>query len=222
MPLDHFATLRQSIPRMRHLVSQLEPTYRLETVAEINEAFLEQNGIRAVLWDVDGTLMPYHGKDVDPVFPHVRAMFRDGPARHAILSNCDEARFDELGHIFPEVPLLRAYSVPRETVFRFRLREIDTHTPEDIEHLLATGGKQIRKPSSELIRHGMDVLKETDPEAVLMVGDQYLTDIASANLAGVRSVKVETFRPDTFPRTLRVSQLLESLVYRLFGAKGGG
>jgi predicted HAD superfamily phosphohydrolase YqeG len=188
-------------------------------VAEIDEVFLEQNGIRAVLWDVDGTLMSYHGKNVDPEFSHVRAMFRDGAARHAILSNCNEARFDELGRIFPEVPLLRAYSAPREDVFRFRLHEIDTHTPEDIEHLLATGGRQIRKPSGELIQHGMEVLKETDPQAVLMVGDQYLTDIASANLAGARSVKVETFRQDTFPRTLRVSQMLEGSLYKLFGGR---
>ena len=216
MPTDHLATLRQSIPRIRQLLSQLEPTYQLETVAEINAAFLERNEIRAVLWDVDGTIMSYHGKDVDPGFPHVRAMFRDGPARHAILSNCDEARFDELGRMFPEVPLLRGYSAPRESVFRYRLREIDTHTQEDIERLLATGGRQIRKPSGELIEYGMKVLEETDPQAVLMVGDQYLTDIASANLAGTRSARVKTFRRDTFPRSIRTSQRLETLIYRLF------
>ena len=215
MATDHLATLRQSIPRIRQLLSQLEPTYQLETVGEINAAFLERNCIRAVLWDVDGTIMSYHGKDVDPEFPHMRAMFRDGPARHAILSNCDEARFDELGRMFPEVPLLRGYSAPRESVFRYRLREIDTHTQEDIERLLATGGRQIRKPSGELIEYGMEVLEETDPQAVLMVGDQYLTDIASANLAGTRSAKVRTFRRDTFPRSIRTSQRLETLVYRL-------
>jgi len=216
MATDHLATLRQSIPRIRQLLSQLEPTYQLETVGEINAAFLERNCIRAVLWDVDGTIMSYHGKDVDPEFPHMRAMFRDGPARHAILSNCDEARFDELGRMFPEVPLLRGYSAPRESVFRYRLREIDTHTQEDIERLLATGGRQIRKPSGELIEYGMEVLEETDPQAVLMVGDQYLTDIASANLAGTRSAKVKTFRRDTFPRSIRTSQRLEILIYRLF------
>jgi len=188
-------------------------------VAEIDAAFLEQNQIRAVLWDVDGTLMSYHGKDVDPEFPHIGAMFRDGPAHHAILSNCDEARFDKLGRMFPEVPLLRGYAAPRESVFRFRLHEIDTHTPEDIEHLIAAGGRQIRKPSGDLVEYGMEVLKVTDPQAVLVVGDQYLTDIASANLAGTRSAKVRTFRRDTFPRSIRASQRLENLLYRVF-AKG--
>jgi len=216
MATDHLATLRQSIPRIRQLLSQLEPTYQLETVAEIDAAFLERNEIRAVLWDVDGTIMSYHGKDVDPEFPHIRAMFRDGPARHAILSNCDETRFDELGRMFPEVPLLRGYSAPRESVFRQRLRGVDTHTPEDIERLLATGGRQIRKPNGELIEYGMEVLGEADPQTVLMVGDQYLTDIASANLAGTRSAKVKTFRRDTFPSSIRTSQRLETLIYRLF------
>ena len=222
MATDHLATLRQTIPRIRHLLSQLEPTYQLETVAEIDAAFLERNEIRAVLWDVDGTLMAYHGDDVDPEFPHIRALFRNGPARHAILSNCDEVRFDELGRMFPEVPLLRGYSAPRESTFRYRLHEIDTHSAEDIEHLLATGGRQIRKPNGELIEYGMEVLAETDPQAVLMVGDQYLTDIASANLAGVRSAKVKTFRRDTFPRSIRTSQLIETLIYRLFSKKRMG
>ena len=222
MATDHLATLRQTIPRIRHLLSQLEPTYQLETVAEIDAAFLERNEIRAVLWDVDGTLMAYHGDDVDPEFPHIRALFRNGPARHAILSNCDEVRFDELGRMFPEVPLLRGYSAPRESMFRYRLHEIDTHSAEDIEHLLATGGRQIRKPSGELIEYGMEVLAETDLQAVLMVGDQYLTDIASANLAGVRSAKVKTFRRDTFPGSIRTSQLIETLIYRLFSKKRMG
>jgi hypothetical protein len=159
---------------------------------------------------------------VDPEFPHIRALFRNGPARHAILSNCDEVRFDELGRMFPEVPLLRGYSAPRESTFRYRLHEIDTHSAEDIEHLLATGGRQIRKPNGELIEYGMEVLAETDPQAVLMVGDQYLTDIASANLAGVRSAKVKTFRRDTFPRSIRTSQLIETLIYRLFSKKRMG
>lgn len=222
MATDHLATLRQSIPRIRQLLSQLEPTYQFETVGEIDAAFLHRNEIRAVLWDVDGTIMSYHGKDVDPAFPHLRAMFRDGPGRHAILSNCDEARFDGLGHMFPEVPLLRGYSAPRESIFRYRLLEIDTHTPEDIERLLASGGRQIRKPSGELIEYGMEVLGETDPQAVLMVGDQYLTDVASANLAGARSAKVRTFRRDTFPVSIRASQRLETLIYRLFRKRNMG
>jgi len=53
------------------------------------------------------------------------------------------------------------------------------------------------------------------PEAALMVGDQYFTDIASANLAGVRSAKVPTLHRASFPAPVRWSQRLEAVLYRL-------
>ncbi|KPJ87327.1 MAG: hypothetical protein AMS18_14765 [Gemmatimonas sp. SG8_17] len=143
MATQHFATLRQSIPRMRQLLSQIEPTFRFETVADIDAAFL--SAYRHV----------WHGTD--------------------------------------------------------------THTREAVRSILSKGGTQIRKPSGELVQYGMKVLGELDPQAVLMVGDQYLTDIASANLAGARSAKVRTFRQDTFPVSIRLSQHLENAIYRAFG-----
>lgn len=213
MGTGHFATLRQSLPSLRHLLSQLEPTYHLDTVAEIDAAFLLELGIAAVLWDVDGTLMAYHGRDVDDQFPHIRDLFRHGPARHAILSNCDEVRFDTLGELFPEVHVLRAYSTAAGLVFRHRLGGRDTHSVAQVESILSNGGRQIRKPSRELVDYGRQVLEVDDPYHVLMVGDQYLTDIASANLAGVRSVKVQTFGRNTFPPPIRLSQRMENLLY---------
>jgi predicted HAD superfamily phosphohydrolase YqeG len=47
-----------------------------------------------------------------------------------------------------------------------------------------------------------------------MVGDQYWTDIAGANLGGVRSIRVPPVEPGTFPRTLRVLQSIERSVQR--------
>jgi len=217
MATQHFATLRQSIPRMRQLLSQIEPTFRFETVADIDAAFLSEQRIRAVLWDVDGTLMAYHGGDVDRRFPLIRVLFREGPARHAILSNCDERRFDRLAEIFPEIPLLRGYATSDGPAYRHVWHGTDTHTREAVRSILSKGGTQIRKPSGELVQYGMKVLGELDPQAVLMVGDQYLTDIASANLAGARSAKVRTFRQDTFPVSIRLSQHLENAIYRAFG-----
>lgn len=213
MPANHFATLRQSLPRLGRLITQLRPTFHLDSVNAVDGEFLRTNGVRAVLWDVDGTVMAYHAHDVDPQFPHVRMLLRDGPARHAILSNCDERRFEELGEIFPEVPLLRGYTTKQGAVFRRKLGGQDTHTAEAVEALLAAGGRQIRKPSGELIRYGMEVLDVDDAAAVLMVGDQYLTDVASANLAGAKSVKVRTFRRDTFPRDIQASQRIEQFLY---------
>jgi predicted HAD superfamily phosphohydrolase YqeG len=221
MATEHLVTLRQTIPRLRHVLSHVEPTFRFDTVAKIDAPFLIQRGIHAVLWDVDGTLMAYHAADIDVQFPLVRALFRDGPARHAILSNCDEQRFEQLGRIFPEVPLLRGYRTDDGPVFRHLWQGADTHTPEGVRRILSHGGTQIRKPSGDLVRYGMRVLDETDSQAVLVVGDQYLTDIASANLAGALSAKVPTFRQDTFPMVIRLSQRLENAVYRLVRRRSG-
>ncbi len=222
MPGDRLATLRQSLPRLRKLLAELEPTFRFETVAEVDAVFIREKGIRGVFWDVDGTLMSYHANDVDDRFPHIRALFRDGPARHAILSNCDEARYEELGRMFPEVPIIRGYSTPDGSVFRHRLAGNDTHTAQQVHRILSADGVQIRKPNGELIQYGMSVLEINDPQTILMVGDQYLTDIASANLAGTKSVKVATFRPETFPMSIRASQGVERLLYALRTPKRPG
>ena len=214
MPRDDLlATLRQTLPRLWRLRHQLEPTFHVDSAVAIDAAFLERHGISAVLWDVDGTVMSFHGGDVDPEFPHVRKLFRDGPGRHAILSNCHESRFEELGRMFPEVHVVRAYSTANGPIFRVKQQGNDTHTSHEVLELLRAGGRQIRKPSGELVNYCMQLLGEKDPNSVLMVGDQYLTDVASANLAGIRSAKVRTFRRDTFPRALRLSQALEATLY---------
>lgn len=210
---DRFATLRQSLPHLGKLLSELEPTFRIETVGNIDAQFIEENDIRGVVWDVDGTLMSYHASDVDSEFPHVRALFRSGPARHAILSNCDEVRYEELAGMFSEVPVIRGYRTPDGLVFRHKVAAQDTHSQEELERILSSGGVQIRKPSGDLIRYAMTILEVDDPQALLMVGDQYLTDIASANLAGAKSAKVRTFKPETFPLSIRTTQRVERILY---------
>jgi predicted HAD superfamily phosphohydrolase YqeG len=213
MTNDRFATLRQSLPHIRELLSKLEPTYRFPTVSEIDAAFIERNDIGVVLWDVDGTLMGYHANDIDRQFPHIRSLFHHGPARHAILSNCDEVRYEQLGRMFSEIPVIRGYRTTDGPVFRHKLARSDTHTPEEVRRILSTGGVLMRKPSGDLIRYGMTIFEINDPRAVLMVGDQYLTDIASANLVGARSAKVPTFKRRTFPLSIQVSQRVERILY---------
>ena len=46
------------------------------------------------------------------------------------------------------------------------------------------------------------------------MGDQYLTDVAGANLAGIGSIKVRTVRPETFPIAIRWLQRVERAVFR--------
>ncbi|MFQ5703662.1 MAG: HAD hydrolase-like protein [Gemmatimonadales bacterium] len=218
MSTGQLSTLRQTIPQLWKILSCLQPTFRLDSVAEANAEFIGKHEFRGVLWDVDGTIMAYHGSDVDPAFPHLRSLFANGPARHAILSNCDEPRFDALAIIFPEIPIVRGYATPAGSVFRHKWRGEDTHTADAITAILASGGRQLRKPAGRLVRYTMELLEIDDPAAVLLVGDQYLTDVASANLAGARAAKVPTFRRDTFPLSIRMSQRLEWLLYALGSA----
>jgi predicted HAD superfamily phosphohydrolase YqeG len=212
MPTDQLATALQTLPRLWTIARNMQPTYRLDSVRDITAEFLDREGIRAVLWDVDGTIMAYHAGAVDPAFSHLQTLFTNGPARHGILSNCDEERFVELANIFPQLPSIRGYWTKSGPVFRKTFQGMDTHTREEIVELLERGAKQIRKPSGELIRYGMDLLGVDAPYQLLMVGDQYLTDVASANLAGARSAKVRTWKRDTFPQSIRLGQRAEQVL----------
>jgi len=215
MSRDQFSTVLQTLPRIWTIARNMNPTYYCDSVHDITGDFLEREGIRGVLWDVDGTIMPYHATAIDEEFPHLADLMANGPAKHGILSNCDEDRFLELAEIIPILPSLRGYTTPTGLVFRKTHHGQDTHTPTQVAELLAGGAKQLRKPSGALIRYGMEVLGVDDPQAMLMVGDQHLTDVASASLAGARSAKVRTFRRDTFPRSIRFSQRLEQALHRL-------
>jgi hypothetical protein len=59
----------------------------------------------------------------------------------------------------------------------------------------------VKKPSGELIGIALDELAvDVERRSLsLMVGDQHFTDVAGANLAGIRSAKVQTIAPGSFP-----------------------
>lgn len=215
---DWLTTARQSLPRLGQIVRNMRPTWRFADISKVSADQLVELGIEAALWDVDGTLMSYHGDEIDPCFyEQIRSLFRDSRIRHGILSNCGEERFLMLGRIFPEAPVMRGYRGPRgEIVFRVLRGNVDSLTSAVLADLLAGGARPIRKPDGLLIQRAMETLGVLDPGRVVMIGDQYMTDVASANLAGARSIKVETFRRDTFPLPVKLSQHLERAVYVLF------
>ncbi len=70
----------------------------------------------------------------------------------------------------------------------------------------------IRKPDARLVEYAISELKLGKAD-VVMLGDQYMTDIAGANLGGVRSIKLPTVEGPTFRRVVRFSQRLEWLIY---------
>jgi predicted HAD superfamily phosphohydrolase YqeG len=90
----------------------------------------------------------------------------------------------------------------------------DSWTADQLDHHLARGAMTLRKPNADLVRLAIGELG-CPAEAVVMVGDQYLTDVAGANLAGVRSVKLPNPAPRSFPWSIRFTQHLEKLLFRL-------
>ena len=194
----------------------MRPTWWFTDISALTADRLVELGIAAAIWDVDGTLMSYHAEEVDPRFhAQIRALFRDSRVRHAILSNCGEERFLLLGRLFPEIPVMRGYRRrDGETVFRILHGGNDSLS--GVAALLADGAQPIRKPDGELVRRAMAALGVEEPARVVMIGDQYMTDVASANLAGARSIKVDTFRRDSFPLPVKLSQSLERMLYAIF------
>ena len=218
-------TARRLLPRLARLSREIRPTFHLDTVNGLSAGRLRDLGVEAVLWDVDGTLMAHHAGRVDPA---LAAGFEDllgAPGlRHAIVSNCQEARLAELGEIFPAVPVILGYETAAGAAFRVRRGPAESWRGPGAAAMegssagdpVAGGLRPLRKPSRRLVQAALDVLDVADrPSAALMVGDQYFTDIASANLAGVRSAKVPTLHRASFPAPVRWSQRLEAVLYRL-------
>jgi hypothetical protein len=157
--------------------------------------------------------MGYHAPAVDPdLLPHLRTLLGAVGLRHAIVSNCDEARFTALTRILPEAAIVRLYASPAGVTARHVVGGVDTHAAAH-----PPAGSAVRKPSAALIEAAAAALGGIPMNALLVVGDQYFTDVASANLAGARSLKVRTYRPETFPTALRVGQRVETLIARLSG-----
>lgn len=219
-PSDWIATTRQAIPQFWALVTKLKPTMHLAGITELDAGFLDAHQVAALLWDVDGTLMPHHHSGVAPEF---QAVLKNLETRvpQAILSNCGEIRLAELGRIFPELPVFKAYRTPEGAlVLRQLLRGEERWTSgrgAARERLAKAPARltPVKKPSGELIDMVLDQLGDPPRDRVFMVGDQYFTDIAGANLAGIKSVKVPTYQPASFPLPVRTFQLLERLIYRI-------
>jgi HAD superfamily phosphatase (TIGR01668 family) len=54
------------MPDRPHPLHQFRPSLRAESVLEISAAFLAGRGIRALILDLDNTLVPWHGREVRP------------------------------------------------------------------------------------------------------------------------------------------------------------
>jgi predicted HAD superfamily phosphohydrolase YqeG len=216
MPARSHGTTRQILTNVWPVAFRLTPTYHLPDASGITPAFLDAEGIDLVIWDVDGTLMSYHAKRVaSPLVATLSEVTRNPHHRHFILSKCDEQRFETLGEIFPSLPLFRGYVLDDKWVSRVRRGTLDTHSRDAVRELLQRGGWQVRKPDARLVPAIMEEAGVRDPQRTLVVGDQFLTDVATAHLAGARSAKVDTLEPASFPRSIQTTQRIERTFYRL-------
>jgi predicted HAD superfamily phosphohydrolase YqeG len=208
-----FSTFFQTLPRLASVVKRMRPTWHLDTLAEVDEAFLRQHGIRGMIWDVDGTLTGDRLKQIDKrADAPFHALIANPRLKHVVLSNAGEERYVELGSILPQMPILRAYRMHGQVLRRRRLGNFDTWTPQELEHKLAEGAAVIRKPSGELVDYALEELG-LGKKDVVMIGDQYMTDVAGANMGGVRSIKLPTLARETFRTSVRFSQRLELAIY---------
>ena len=212
-------TALQAAPRLLALMRHLRPTVHVESIASLDDAFLARHGVSAIIWDVDGTLTPDKSRSVAS---DVRAVLKrlGRGVTQAILSNCDDDRLVELGRLFTDIQVFKGYRHENGGIVLRRL-----HEGRDEWSARAEAGRRtvshplgrvqsIRKPSAELIELAIEVLG-VDRRRVFMVGDQYFTDIAGANLAGIQSVKVGTLSPASFPPVVRLFQRAERIVYHV-------
>lgn len=209
-----FTTFFQVLPHLATVLRHMRPTWHLPSLAEVTARFLEQHGIRALIWDVDGTLTG----DREPALnaqaaQPFTALLGMAGVKHVVLSNASETRFRQLGTMFA-VPILRAYERGAEALYRRIDGTNDSWTAGELEARLAEGWRVIRKPRSLLVDYAVREMGVTRAE-VVMIGDQYMTDVAGANMGGVRSIKLPTLAQETFRPVVKFSQRLERAVYFL-------
>lgn len=209
------STFLQSIGRLPLLLRHMEPTWFMESLAELDAGFVQRHNITGLVWDVDGTLTAYHATTLlasaaEP-FETLRA---DKGLRHAILSNAPEWRFLELSQMFPAIPILRGYLLGGELHVRRLQGGADSWAPGELEARMAAGAMVLRKPDPRLVDLAVAELGG-DAAGVVMVGDQHLTDVAGASLAGVRSIKLCNPARGSFPLSIRFTQRFEAAAYRL-------
>lgn len=215
---DWLQTARQSLPGAWRVIRNLRPTHELRSLADLDAAFVRREAIRGLLWDVDGTLTHYHARSTAPeADPPLAGLLALPDLRHAIVSNCDEARYAELGRMYPSIPILKLYGTAGGHVGRRLEHGVDTWIEPDgggvASRTLQDELVPVRKPSAQLMMFATSQLGLSPPE-VGMVGDQFWTDVAGANMAGLRSIHVPTIGRYTFPVALRVFQRLDCWLRR--------
>jgi|GEM_PF-1362577 len=159
---------------MGRFLDQLCPTYITSSVETLTPDLFEKNKNRilgrvdAVAFDVDGTLMNHHDTELDDSVKKMLYSLSETGLRLFIISNAYDSRAKELKDIFSK---------------GFDMRVI---TPVDVAGSMDP--KKFRKPNPSMIQLALSELGEH--EEFMMVGDQMLKDVLSAQRADVLSMLV--------------------------------
>ena len=211
-----FTTFFQVVTRLPTVMRQMRPTWHVPSLGVVSPAFVAAHGIKGMIWDVDGTLtgdrQPRLVPEAEPAF---RVLVAAPGLRHVVLSNAGEERFSQLGTMFPMMPILRAYTLGEQVLYRRLQGSADSWTREELERQLAAVAAVIRKPNAVLVEYAARELGLAKAD-IVMIGDQYLTDVAGANLGDVRSIKLPTLAPESFRASVKLSQRFELVLYGLF------
>ncbi|MGH7448359.1 MAG: HAD hydrolase-like protein [Longimicrobiales bacterium] len=208
---DWGSTILQTMPRLPRVLRSLRPTWSLASVCAIDADFLVSVGISALIWDVDGTLTHHHACEFAPdTMAHFQRLTEAPDLAHVILSNCGESRLADLGTLFPDIPVVKGYRTSSGPVGRVRHGSTEVWRGVPVGELTP-----LRKPDPALIEISLDVLAVRNRQSVAIVGDQHLTDIAAANLAGIRSIKVPTVGRNSCPPVVRALQHVDSACFHL-------
>lgn len=205
---DSLLTVRSSIGGLPRLLTALEPTMRRPSVEAVDPHFLRVHRIERIIWDLDGTLTSHGASNIHPrVRDKVACLFESAQAKHIVLSNAPPDRLRTLSAELPGVPFVKGYTSGRHVTFRTFLPGKESWTNDPSPQLRA-----LRKPDLRLVEFATKQVGATGRDRIVLVGDQYFTDITPANLAGLLSVKVPTLDPRSFPLPARGLQLVERLL----------
>ncbi|MBH1980514.1 HAD-IIIA family hydrolase [Candidatus Saccharibacteria bacterium] len=181
-------------------LDELRPTHIVKGVEGITPSSLDRNGlgtsaIKAIAFDVDGTLMGHHEINVEHDVYRALNDLAEASYKLYIISNAYGDRVDELKDMF-EYNGVKARVVTPQYV-----------TPA------GESPKKYRKPHTAMIE---DVAANAGG-SVLMVGDQMIKDVLSANRADMPSVLVPRRGDGDDPRVKYLQRPLEAAARKHFG-----
>lgn len=178
------------------MLDNLKPTHIVRRVEGITPESLWENSldnVQGIAFDVDGTLMSHHETFVKPaVYETLKQLYISGQ-RLIIISNAYGDRVNELHDMFGSNSL----------------NMVDIITPE----LITPPGESItayRKPNPAMLQYASQLVKGN----VLMVGDQMVKDVLSANRAHMPSVLMPRRGSGDDPRVKYLQRPLETLARR--------